>query len=72
MGAGPDYLGAALAVERQGAAFAGVEGAGVRYSSGVHSDLQVCVGRASGDGSLRGVSFLFDVFYLTMYVYVCL
>ncbi len=47
-GAGPHDLVAALAVEGQGPLFAGVEGGWVRYSSGVHSDLQVCVGRASG------------------------
>ena len=47
-------LGAALLEEAKGAKLPRDFRGGFPYSSGVHNDLQVCVGRASGSGDYRG------------------
>ena len=69
---------AAVWPEALGAGVVSVEGVVVAgsfaavYSGGVHSDLQVCVGRASGSGDSCGASSLYDiliVLYCFCFVY---
>jgi hypothetical protein len=45
-----------LAGEGQGPEFAGVEGARVRYSSGVHSILHFCGPEPGSAGTLAGLN----------------